>query len=148
MEFTFRPIGIIHTPFQEPANTPIQSSRSDAEGMVEVFLEYVEGLHGVEDFSHLILLYVWNNAPSCNQLMVKPFLDDVQHGVFATRFPSRPNNLGISVIRLLRREENRLHFRGADMLNGTPLLDIKPYIPEFDVHPAEKIGWYARRAFE
>jgi tRNA (Thr-GGU) A37 N-methylase len=81
-------------------------------------------------------------------LTVQPFLDDAKHGVFATRFPSRPNMLGISVVRLLRREENQLFFSGADMLDNTPLLDIKPYIPEFDIHPVEKIGWYGRRAFE
>lgn len=148
MEFIFHPIGVIHTPFQETTNTPIQSSRSDAEGTVEVFPEYAEGLQGVEDFSHLLLLYVWHKSPPCRQLTVQPFLDDAKHGVFATRFPSRPNMLGISVVRLLRREENQLFFSGADMLDNTPLLDIKPYIPEFDIHPADKIGWYGRRAFE
>ena len=146
MKLNFRAIGIIHTPFQETENTPIQSSRSEAPGVVEVFPEYLEGLEGVEEFSHLILAYVFHRAPDQVQLKVKPFLDDRMHGVFATRYPNRPNPLGLSVVRLVNRMENKLEVLGVDMLDGTPLLDIKPYVPDFDIHSVSKIGWYANRA--
>lgn len=145
MEFCLKAIGVIHTPFTELAETPIQSSRSTALGEVEVFAEYEPGLEGIDEMSHLILLYVFHAAPSTVALKVKPFLDDEQHGVFATRHPSRPNPLGLSVVRLTQRSGRRLHVQGVDMLDGTPLLDIKPYFPEFDVHPADKTGWYDRR---
>jgi tRNA-Thr(GGU) m(6)t(6)A37 methyltransferase TsaA len=146
MKIIFDAIGLIHTPFQDTANTPIQSSRSDARGIVEVFPEYLDGLEGVEEFSHLILIYALHLAPAGVQLKVKPFLDDRLHGVFATRYPNRPNPLGLSVVRLVNRVENKLEFLGADMLDGTPLLDIKPYVPDFDIHSVSKIGWYANRA--
>jgi tRNA (adenine37-N6)-methyltransferase len=140
------PIGVIHTPFKEPASTPIQSCRSTATGEVEVFPEYLAGLEGVQEFSHLILLYVWHLASKDVELRVKPFLDDQKYGVFATRYPCRPNPIGISVVKVLTCEGGRLKIQGVDMLDQTPLLDIKPYIPEFDVHPAERIGWYSRRS--
>jgi tRNA (adenine37-N6)-methyltransferase len=146
MKINFRAIGIIHTPFQETENTPIQSSRSEATGIVEVFPEYLEGLEGVEEFSHLILVYVFHRAPDQVLLKVKPFLDDHMHGIFATRYPNRPNPLGLSVVRLVKRKGNTLEILGADMLAGTPLLDIKPYVPDFDIHSVSKIGWYANRA--
>ena len=146
MKIIFDAIGLIHTPFQDTANTPIQSSRSDARGIVEVFPEYLDGLEGVEEFSHLILIYAFHLAPAQVQLIVKPFLDDRLHGVFATRYPNRPNPLGLSVVQLVNREENKLEILGADMLDGTPLLDIKPYVPDFDIHSVSKIGWYANRA--
>lgn len=142
----FHPIGILHTPFEDAAQTPIQSIRSDAPGEVEVYPQYAQGLENIEEFSHIILFYVWHRAPPVVDLKVKPFLDDRPYGLFATRYPCRPNPLGFSVVRLERREGNRLFIRGVDMLNGTPLLDIKPYNPEFDVHPAERTGWYERRA--
>lgn len=140
-----RAIGVIHTPFHEKSETPIQSSRSEYAGTVEVYPEYLEGVEGIEDFSHLYLIYELHLAAPLESLRVQPFLDDHLHGVFATRYPMRPNPLGISVIRLVRRQENWLHFIGADMLDGTPLLDIKPYIPEFDVFSVEKTGWYQHR---
>jgi tRNA-Thr(GGU) m(6)t(6)A37 methyltransferase TsaA len=141
-----QPIGLIHTPFKDPSETPIQSSRSTITGEVEVFLDFIEGLDGVEEFSHLILLYAWHLAPKAERLKVTPFLDDQEYGVFATRYPCRPNPIGISFVQLLGRDGNRLKIRGVDMLDGTPLLDIKPYVPEFDVHTADRIGWYSRRA--
>lgn len=140
------PIGIIRTPFQEPSEAPIQSSRSTTVGEVEVFMDFIVGLDGVEEFSHLILLYVWHLAPNAEGLKVKPFLDNQKYGVFATRYPCRPNPIGISIVQLLERNGNRLKIRGVDMLDETPLLDIKPYVPEFDIHNAERIGWYSRRA--
>ncbi|MEW6181075.1 MAG: tRNA (N6-threonylcarbamoyladenosine(37)-N6)-methyltransferase TrmO [Chloroflexota bacterium] len=137
-----KPIGIIHTPFTRKEETPIQSSRSAAEGRVLVFPEYSAGLEGIEGFSHLILLYLWHQAPAQVALRVKPFLGERETGLFATRYPCRPNPIGLSVVRLLERRGNELHIRGADMLDGSPLLDIKPYVPDFDVHPAERTGWY------
>ncbi len=137
-----QPIGIIHTPFTCPEDTPIQSSRSTAEGRVVVFPQYSAGLEGVEGFSRLILLYVWHRAPAEVALRVKPFLYDRETGLFATRYPCRPNPIGLSVVRLLERRDSELLIRGVDMLDGTPLLDIKPYVPDFDVHPVERLGWY------
>ena len=145
-EIHFHAIGVIHTPFQETDGMPIQSARSDARGTVDVFPEYLEGLDGVEEFSHLILIYTFHHAPDQLQLRIKPFLDDHLHGIFATRFPNRPNQIGISVVRLVNRLENTLEFLGADMLDSTPLLDIKPYVPDFDIYSVSKIGWYATRA--
>jgi tRNA-Thr(GGU) m(6)t(6)A37 methyltransferase TsaA len=146
MQITFHAIGLIHTPFKEIESAPIQSARSEAAGIVEVFPEYIEGLDGVEEFSHLILVYVFHRAPDQVPLRVKPFLDDRQHGLFATRYPNRPNPIGLSVVRLVNRSQNRLEILGVDMLDGTPLLDIKPYVPDFDIHTISKIGWYANRA--
>jgi tRNA (adenine37-N6)-methyltransferase len=139
-------IGTIQTPFLTTENMPIQASRSDATGTVEVFPEYVEGLEGVEEFSHLILLYGFHQAPVQAPLKVKPFLDNHEHGIFATRFPHRPNPIGLSVVRLVSCMGNILEVQVVDMLDGTPLLDIKPYVPDFDIHPASKTGWYANRA--
>ena len=146
MEFKFKAIGVIHTPFLEDKGVPIQSARSEAAGVIELFPEYQEGLEGVNEFSHLILLYVLHRATSDVHLKVKPFLDEALHGIFATRFPVRPNPLGLSVVRVAGCQENQIHFLGADMLDGTPLLDIKPYFPEFDIFEVSKIGWYGRRA--
>ena len=146
MQISFKPIGLIHTPYNETDGMPIQSVRSETAGTVEVYPEYGDGLDGVESFSHLYLLYAFHRAEPANVLKVTPFLDDREHGIFACRYPLRPNPLGISVVRLTARRKNCLDFLGADMLNGTPLLDIKPYIPEFDIHEPSQIGWYARRA--
>jgi len=140
------PIGIIHTPFKQLTETPIQSSRSSAIGEIEIYEDFIEGLQGVEEFSHLILLYIWHHAPKAESLKVKPFLDDNKYGVFATRFPSRPNPIGLSIVHLLECNGNKLKIQGIDMLDETPLLDIKPYVPEFDMHSTDRIGWYSRRA--
>jgi tRNA (adenine37-N6)-methyltransferase len=147
LEFLIKAIGIIHTPFQEKAGMPIQSARSEVEGTVEVFPEYLAGLAGIEEFSHLYLLYAFHCAEPLQTLTVKPFLDDQAHGLFTTRYPCRPNPIGFSVIRLIKREDHLLYFKGADMLDRTPLLDIKPYIPDFDIFTVEKIGWYQNRKY-
>ena len=140
-----KPIGVIHTPLKEKKDAPIQSSRSDITGSVEVFPEYLEGLEGIEEFSHIYLLYGFHRSDREISLKVKPFLDDEVHGIFTTRHPCRPNPLGFSVVRLIERKENLLYFKGADMLDGTPLFDIKPYIPDFDIFNVDKIGWYQQR---
>lgn len=145
MEFTMKPIGVIHTPLKDKKDAPIQSARSDFEGKVEVFPEFLEGLEGLEDFSHIYLIYGFHCAGSGVRMKVQPFLDDRLHGVFATRYPCRPNPIGISVVAVISRNENMISFKGADMLDGTPLLDIKPYIPEFDIFQVEKKGWYQNR---
>jgi tRNA-Thr(GGU) m(6)t(6)A37 methyltransferase TsaA len=141
-----KPIGVIRTPFTEKSETPIQFSRSTAFGEIEMFPEYEAGLESIDGLSHLILIYVFHEALNSQDLLVKPFLDDKVHGIFATRFYSRPNPIGFSVVRLIQRTDLRLQIQWVDMLDGTPLLDIKPYIPEFDVHMVDKLGWYAKRA--
>ena len=145
MKFTMTPIGVIHSPFTDKAQTPIQPTRSQAAGWVEVYPEFAEGLRGLEGFSHIILLYAFHQSNGYT-LQVQPFLDDRLHGLFATRYPCRPNPIGLSIVRLLARRENILEIEGVDMLNGTPLLDIKPYVPDFDVRTEVKTGWYAQRS--
>ncbi|HWR38944.1 MAG TPA: tRNA (N6-threonylcarbamoyladenosine(37)-N6)-methyltransferase TrmO [Patescibacteria group bacterium] len=135
-------IGVIRTPFAEPKGTPIQpTAAQDVEGVVEVFSAYAEGLKDIEGFSHLILLYQLHLAKPAD-LLVKPFLGNELHGVFATRSPARPNPLGLSVVRLIRREGHLLHIRDVDIVAGTPLLDIKPYVAEFDARQQVTSGWF------
>jgi tRNA (adenine37-N6)-methyltransferase len=141
---TYKPIGVVHSPFKEPQNVSIQASASQEAGSIEVYPQYVEGLRDIESFSHIILLYHFHLAKDA-PLLVKPFLDDQMHGVFATRSPSRPNPIGISIVQLCRVEANNLHIQGVDILDGTPLLDIKPYVPQFDHRNACKIGWFQEK---
>jgi tRNA (adenine37-N6)-methyltransferase len=145
MALTLQPIGVIHSPFTEKDRTPIQASRSQAVGTVEVFPEFADGLQDIEGFSYIILLYVFHLS-SGYSLVVKPFLDDHMRGLFATRYPARPNPIGLSVVRLLARQGNRLEVEGIDILDGAPLLDIKPYVPDFDVRSATRTGWYETRS--
>ena len=147
MEFILHPIGIIYSPFKDKASTPIQASRSQATGEVEVFPEYAAGLQDLEGFSHIFLLYVFH-CSSGYSLQVKPFLDDKQHGLFSTRHPCRPNPIGLSIVQLLAWRENILDIAGVDVLDGTPLLDIKPYVPEIDERTGERTGWYANRSIK
>jgi tRNA-Thr(GGU) m(6)t(6)A37 methyltransferase TsaA len=144
MEFIMRPIGVIHSPFTDKERTPIQPSRSQAQGQVEVYPEFAAGLEDIEGFSHIILLYAFHQSSGFS-LRVKPFLDDQQHGLFATRYPRRPNPIGISVVRLAARQDNILQIEGVDVLDGTPLLDIKPYVSEFDLRTATRSGWLDAR---
>jgi tRNA (adenine37-N6)-methyltransferase len=140
-EIKYKPIGIIHSPFKEPKGTPIQPAAAKGiGGKVEVFSEYAEGLKDVEGFSHIILIchFHLSGKPS---LKVKPFMDKQMRGVFATRAPSRPNPIGISIVRLVKIEENILHVQDVDIIDGTPLLDIKPYVGEFDENEVYEIGW-------
>jgi tRNA-Thr(GGU) m(6)t(6)A37 methyltransferase TsaA len=147
MEFILRPIGIIHSPFTEKDQTPIQVVHSQAIGQVEVFPEFADGLKDIENLSHLHLLYVFHES-SGYTLHVKPFLDDQEHGLFATRYPYRPNPIGMSTVRLLSRKDNILTIEGVDVLDGTPLLDIKPYLPDFDQRTNVRAGWYETRSKE
>jgi len=144
-EFIMRSIGVIHSPFTENDKMPIQAARSQAIGLVEVYREFAEGLKDIEEISHIHLLYVFHQS-SGYVLQVKPFLDDREHGLFSTRYPCRPNPLGISTVRLISRQENTLTIEGVDVLDGTPLLDIKPYVPDFDLRTDVRAGWYETRS--
>jgi len=141
----YKPIGIIHSPFKEPKGTPIQpTGAKNIDATVELFPKYVEGLKDLEGFSHIILIYHFHLSKHIS-LRVKPYMDNELRGVFATRAPSRPNPIGISVVRLVKVEGNILHIQDVDAVDGTPLLDIKPYVPEFDTREVEKIGWLEKR---
>lgn len=135
-----KPIGIIHSPFKNKKETPIQPFKSKAIGKVEVYKKYEKGLRDIEGFSHLILVYRFHKSRGF-KLLVKPFLDNELRGLFATRAPRRPNQIGISVVRLLNIKNNILTVRGIDALDNTPLLDIKPYVPEFAAKTRVKVGW-------
>jgi len=138
---TFTPIGTIHSPFCRAADAPVQSAiAADVEGWVEIFPEFINGLKGLEGFDRIWLFY-WFDRAKPPQLLVRPFLDQQEHGVFATRAPCRPNPIGLSCVRLLGIEGRRLRIGELDILDETPLLDIKPYVPAFDSFPADRIGW-------
>lgn len=139
-EIILRPIGAIHSPYKIKEEIPCQGYKSNKIGEVEVFKEFEKGLADIDGFSHLILLYLFHKSVSYS-LKVKPFLDDTLRGLFATRSPRRPNPLGLSLVRLLSRKENILQVAQIDILDGTPLLDIKPYVPEFNQIKNIKIGW-------
>lgn len=142
----FQPIGLIHTPFHSKDQTPIQPYRSKAAGKVKVLPDYEPGLEDVDGFSHIYLLYFFHHSDPGYQLTVTPFLDDQPKGLFATRYPRRPNPIGLSVVRLVSRDGRVLRVEGIDVLDGTPLLDIKPYVPPFDAFPNASLGWLEGRA--
>ncbi|MCD6542931.1 MAG: tRNA (N6-threonylcarbamoyladenosine(37)-N6)-methyltransferase TrmO [Flavobacteriaceae bacterium] len=138
----YQPIGLVHSPFKEPKGTPIQASGAKGiQGKIEVFQEFTEGLKDLEGFSHIILIYHLHLIKE-SRIEVKPFLDKNTHGIFATRAPGRPNSIGISVVRLVSIDKNILTVKDFDIIDGTPLLDIKPYISEFDYRQVTKNGWY------
>ena len=143
-EIIYKPIGVIHSPFTEPKGTPIQpAGAKDIGGTVELFPELTEGLKDLEGFSRVILVYHFHLSRKA-LLKEKPFMDDREHGVFAMRGTSRPNPIGISIVRLEKIENNILNILDTDIVDGTPLLDIKPYVPEFDIYDVEKTGWLER----
>ena len=147
-EIKYNPIGIIHSPFKDIEGMPIQPSGAQGiAGTVEIEPAYADGLKDLEGFSHIILLYHFHLSKGYS-LEVKPFLDNALRGVFSTRAPRRPNAMGLSVVRLLRIEGSVLHIEDVDIVDGTPLLDIKPYVPEFDVREVEKTGWLSGKAEE
>ena len=140
-EVRYKPIGIVHSPYKKPQDVPIQSVVSKgAKGSVKLAREYAEGLKDIEGFSHIILVYHFHLSRHYS-LIVKPFLDEDLHGVFSTRAPSRPNPIGTSIVRLTKIEDNILHIQDVDIIDGTPLLDIKPYVPKFDQRKKVRIGW-------
>ena len=135
------PIGIIHSPHQEAVGTPVQSSMAGGvEGTIEIYPQFAQGLKDIEGFERIWLVY-WFHRAKPTKLLVVPYLDTVPHGVFATRAPCRPNPIGLSSVRLLKVQGNILHVEGLDVLDGSPLLDIKPYIPSFDGFETTRIGW-------
>ena len=137
----YKPIGVIHSPFKEPIGTTIQPSIiKGIKGKVEIFPEFVEGLQDINGFSHIILIYHFHLSKK-SSLKAKPFLNGKIHGIFAIRGPSRPNPIGISIVRLIKVNSNILDIENLDIVDGTPLLDIKPYVPEFDKAEVTKIGW-------
>jgi tRNA-Thr(GGU) m(6)t(6)A37 methyltransferase TsaA len=139
--FVFRPIGVIHSPHTECEKTPVQPvCARGVKGRVVVDPEYAEGLADLDGFSHIYLFYAFHRARE-TKLTVCPFLEDTPRGVFATRSPARPNKLGFSVVRLLSVEGNVLHVEDVDILDGTPLLDIKPYVARFDTRENVRSGW-------
>ena len=142
-EITYQPIGIIHTGFKEREGVPIQPAGAKGiEGYVEVYPEYEQGLKDLEGFSHVYLIYHFHLS-SGYSLMIKPFMDSKDRGLFATRAPKRPNPIGISIVRVIDIDKNIIHIKDVDIVDGTPLLDIKPYVPEMGVGENEdiKIGW-------
>lgn len=140
-QLCFQSIGEIQSPFKDPVGVPIQPrAAAGVKGKVILDPKYEQGLQDLEGFSHLILIYFFHRSGE-GELLVKPFLDDQKRGVFATRAPRRPNCIGISVVKLLRIKDNILEIENLDILDGTPLLDIKPYIPEFDPEGEVRVGW-------
>jgi len=148
MKIKYQPIGIIHSTFKTVKGMPIQpSGAAGVQGTVEIFSQFKEGLKDLDGFSHIILIYHFHRSDGCS-LLVTPFLDSVERGVFATRAPRRPNPIGLSVVRLVEIDACTLTIEGVDILDGTPLLDIKPYVPNFDTPDVTSIGWIekARRS--
>jgi tRNA-Thr(GGU) m(6)t(6)A37 methyltransferase TsaA len=141
MSLELRPIGVIHSPFKEATGTPIQASMARGTlGTIEVVSTLADGLKDLDGFDRIWLLY-WFDRAAASKLIVTPYMDDQPHGIFATRAPARPNPIGMSAVRLLRIEGCTLHVADVDILDGTPLLDIKPYVPQFDHLAAERTGW-------
>jgi len=141
--FTCTPIGTIHSPFTEPAGMPVQpAGAAGVQGTIVIDEQFRAGLRDLDGFSRIILIYAFHRSQGY-ELEVIPFLDTVPHGIFATRAPRRPNAIGLSIVRLISVNDGELVIEGVDVVDGTPLLDIKPYVPEFDCHPDEKSGWFA-----
>ena len=138
---TYTPIGILHSEFTDMVGVPIQSALSKHRGTIEIFPEYADGLKDIAGFSHLLLLYHLHLMKG-HSLRVVPFLDDKEHGIFATRSPKRPNPIGLSVVELKSVKDRLLHVSGMDIVDGTPLLDIKPYVRRFDAWDTEREGWF------
>jgi len=145
-EIIYKPIGIIHSLFKDVKGMPIQTTAAQGiAGTIEIEPDYAGGLKDIEGFSHIILVYHFHLSEGYS-LEVRPFMDDHLRGVFATRAPRRPNPIGLSVVRLVKVEGSTLHIEDVDIADGTPLLDIKPYVPEFDIREVERTGWLSEKA--
>jgi tRNA-Thr(GGU) m(6)t(6)A37 methyltransferase TsaA len=145
-DFTYTPIGTIHSPYTDIAGMPIQPSGArGVRGTIEIKSDLCEGLLDLDGFSHIILLYALHRCTGYS-LTVTPFLDPSPHGIFATRSPKRPNAIGFSVVRLVGVDGCVLTIEDVDILDGTPLLDIKPYVPAFDAHTYTRHGWFEHAA--
>lgn len=144
----FKPIGIAHSPFQNAGAPPFQSTFSQANGKIEIFPEYQEGLGSIDGFSHLIILSHFNRAER-RALTEQPLSDgEAYHGIFATRHFNRPNPIGISYMELKKVTDGVLYVKGIDLLDGTPVLDVKPYVPAFDSIPHAVTGWVSVQHIE
>ena len=144
-EVVLRPIGYVRSPFTDPVGMPIQPTAArGVRGAVEVLPQFRDGLADLEGFDRVILIYHFHRSEGY-ALRVVPFLDDCERGIVATRAPRRPNPIGLSVVRLLGVEGCRLEVEDVDVLDGTPVLDIKPYVPSFDAYPDECDGWFGNR---
>ena len=141
----FKPIGIIHTPFKSLKGIPIQFSMSNTKGTIEIFPDYIEGLKDLSGFSHLYCVYFFDMVKQPVPLQSKPFLMNEKKGVFAIRTPFRPNPIGISILEILNIKENKITVNNVDILDKTPVLDLKPYASQFDNIKATKIGWLKDR---
>jgi len=140
-QIIMHPIGIIHSPYEQAEPVPIQGIfKSDAQACIELKTEYAEGLKDLDGFSHAIILYYFHRSHR-EQTLARPYLEENKHGIFAIRSPHRPNHIGLSVVRIEKIEANRLYFTQVDMLDGTPVLDIKPYVRYFDGRDEVKCGW-------
>jgi len=140
-EIRLKPIGIIHTPYKEPKGMPIQGKfKKGVRGTIRLFPKYHAGMKDIEGFSHLILIYYFNRSKE-EQLMGRPFLEDKVHGIFAIRSPHRPNHIGFSIVKLEKVKNDIIVFSEVDILDNTPLLDIKPYVKHFDSRHIVKNGW-------
>ena len=144
MAITIEPIGFVRSPFATPEGMPIQEVASTARGQIEIYRQYSAGLRDLDGFDYVIVLYSFH-LTTREALVVTPFLDAEPHGVFATRAPTRPNRLGVSIVRLLKIEGSVLEVEQVDMADGTPVIDLKPFLPAFDNRPAMRIGWFAGR---
>lgn len=142
-----KPIGVVRSPYKTQSDAPIQSRLSDDEAEIEIYEEYGDGLKDIEGFSHIWVLFHFHKSEGF-ALHVKPYLDDELRGVFACRAPRRPNPIGMSLVELEKREGNILKIRGLDMLDGTPVLDIKPYVGVFDEDTDIRIGWLEGKAHD
>ncbi len=142
MHIMYKPIGYFKTPFKEIKGMPIQSIGADGiEGIIEILPEFRGGLKDLEGFSHVFVLYHLHEIKGYD-LLVKPFLDTIRHGIFATRSPKRPNPIGLSVMRIKGVSETSVFLEGIDVLDQTPVIDIKPYVADFDHCDAERFGWF------
>ena len=137
----FKPIGFISTPFKSLKGIPVQFSKSEAEGCIQIEPKYASGLRDLDGFSHIYCIYYFDMVRLPVPLVVKPFLDDEKRDIFATRSPFRPNPIGISILEILEIKDNKIHVKNVDILDDTPILDIKPYISQFDFVQSNKIGW-------
>ncbi|NPV51294.1 MAG: tRNA (N6-threonylcarbamoyladenosine(37)-N6)-methyltransferase TrmO [Candidatus Methanofastidiosum sp.] len=140
----YSPIGIVHSEFKEGINVPIQSVFSNNKGVIEIFPEFSDGLKDLDGFSHIFLIYHFHLSKGFS-LKIKPFLDDVERGIFSTRAPKRPNSIGLSLLAVEKIEGNMIYVSGIDIIDKTPVLDIKPYVSHFDQRPDVKDGWFPNK---
>jgi tRNA-Thr(GGU) m(6)t(6)A37 methyltransferase TsaA len=139
--YQYKPIGIIHSKYKKKKGVPIQGTLSkSSKGRIKIFPEFKDGLKDLDGFSHIFLIYQFHLSKGYS-LLIKPFLEDKEHGLFATRAPRRPNPIGISIVKLKKIKDNKLYIDEVDIIDGTPLLDIKPFIPDFDSRKNITVGW-------